>query len=124
MKITVRTRDLDWNENLQKLVERRIAYAVDRHSTRISSISVCISDLNGPRGGVDKLCQMSADVRGIGTLLITETGSNLLQAISNAAGRLGFRVRRSIERRRRPSPSSHRATIRNDDNQLYGYFLG
>ncbi len=60
MEIAIRTRDLEWNENLRKLVERRIDYAVDRHKSRIGRISACLSDLNGPRGGMDKLCQMTA----------------------------------------------------------------
>ena len=112
MEITVRTRDLVGNENVRKLVERRIDYAVDRHKNRIGRIAVCLSDLNGPRGGIDKLCQMTADVRGIGTVLITEKGSNLLEAIGNAAGRLGLRIRGAIERQRQSSASDRRATIR------------
>src|ERR1051325_7761968 len=112
MQIAVRTRNLAWNEELRKLVERRIVYAVDRHKSRIGRISACLSDLNGPRGGVDKLCQMTADVRGIGTVLITERGSDLLEAISNAAGRLGLRIRNSIERRRQSGAPNPRRTIR------------
>jgi len=112
MEIAIRARDLDWNEKLQKLVERRIDHAVDRHRNRIGRILVCLTDLNGPRGGVDKACQMTADVRGIGTVLITETGSGLLEAISNAAARLGLRIRDSIERRRWTSAPHRRTTIR------------
>jgi len=112
MEIAVRTRDLAGNENLRQLVERRIDYAVDRHKNRIGRISVRLSDLNGPRGGIDKLCQMTADVRGIGTVLITEKGSNLLEAIANAAGRLGLRIRGSIERQRQSKKPDRRATIR------------
>jgi ribosome hibernation promoting factor len=112
MEIAVRIRDLDWNENFQQLVERRINYAVDRHKHRIGRISVCLSDLNGPRGGVDKLCQMTADVRGIGTVLITETGSDLAEAIGNAARRLGLRIGRSIERRRSSGVPNRRTSIR------------
>lgn len=112
MQIAVRTRDLNDNEDLRTQVERRIDYAVDRQRNRIDRISVCLSDVNGPRGGIDKLCQMTADVRGIGTVLITERGSNLLEAIANAAGRLGVRIRGSIERRRRSSAPDRRKTIR------------
>ena len=113
MEITVRTRGVDWNDDLQTLVERRIDYAVDRHRNRIDRVVICLSDLNGPRGGIDKLCQMTADVRGIGTVLITEKGADLLEAVSSAAGRLGLRIRTSIECRRRSSGPAHRTTIRN-----------
>ena len=55
---------------------------------------------------------MTADVRGIGTVLITEKGCDLLEAISNAAGRLGILIRRSIDRRRRSTAPNRRKTIR------------
>jgi putative sigma-54 modulation protein len=112
MRITVRTHDLDWNEKLQKKVERSIEFAVDRHRDRIDRIAVCLADLNGPRGGVDKLCQMTAEVRGIGTLHISENGSDVTAVAGRAARRLGFRIRRSIERRRGRGAADRRATIR------------
>ncbi len=112
MKITVRTRDLDWNENLRTQVERSIEYAVDRYRGRIEGISLFLSDVNGPRGGVDKLCRMTAYVRGIRPVLISEAGDDLLAVLGRAARRLGFRIRRNIERGRRSSAPAYRATIR------------
>ncbi len=112
MEIAVRTRDLECDADLNKVVERRVVYAVDRHKSRIDRISVCLSDLNGPRGGVDKLCHMTADVRGIGTVLISERGSDLFEAVANAARRLGFRIRKSIERRRESGAPHRRESIR------------
>ena len=112
MKITVRTHDFDLDETLQKKVERSIEFAVDRHRDRIDRIGVCLADLNGPRGGVDKLCQMTAEVRGIGTLHISENGSNVTAVAGRAARRLGFRIRRSIERRRGRGAAERRAAIR------------
>lgn len=113
MEIIVRTRDVEWNDKLQKNVERSIEYAVDRHRSRIYRISVLLADLNGPRGGVDKLCRLKAKIRGTKPVLILETGDNLLAAVNRAARRLGYRVGRNVERRRTSSGAPrHRATIR------------
>jgi hypothetical protein len=76
MEINVRARDIVWNEGLQDRVERSIEFAVDRHKSRIPRISVHVSDVNGPRGGVDKLCQITADVRGAQPVMILEKGLN------------------------------------------------
>src|SRR5690242_4502715 len=100
MTISVRTRDIDPGEEMQKRIKRRVENAVDRLKNRIDRISVLLSDVNGPRGGVDKLCQMTADVRGVGTVLITATGSDLFEAVGNAAERLGYRIHTNVERRR------------------------
>jgi hypothetical protein len=114
MEITFRTRDLDWNETLQKQVQRSINSAVDRHRNRIARISVSLADVNGPRGGVDKLCQITADVRGTKPVLISETGTDLLAAVGRATRRLGYRIGSNIARRRRSAAPNHRATIRVD----------
>jgi putative sigma-54 modulation protein len=112
MEIAVRTRDLEWNEDMQKLVERSIVTAVDRHQDRIERISVALSDLNGPRGGVDKLCRITADVRGAEPIRISESAAGLLSAFGRAVRRLGYRIGTSIDRRRRSGAPEHRKTIR------------
>ena len=112
MEIDVRTRDLDWNETLQRQLERRVDCAVGRHRRRIGRILVCLADLNGPRGGVDKLCHITAAIRGAKRVVISETGSSLLAVIGRAARRLGYRIGRNIERRRHTSTPEQRATIR------------
>ena len=112
MEIAVRVRQLGWNEDLQKEVERSIEYAVDRHRSRIDRVLVCLTDLNGPRGGSDKLCHITADVRGARPVLIVERGAELLAVVNRAVRRLGYRIGRSIHRRRVAGAPEHRATIR------------
>lgn len=98
MKITVRPRNIEWNDELQKQVERIIAFAVDRHGSRVIQISVYLADLNGPRGGVDKVCQITADLRGTMPVLILERGDDLLGTVNRAARRLGYRIAKRIRR--------------------------
>ena len=112
MEITVRARHIGWDEDLQKQVERSIAYAVDRHQSRIDRVAVHVVDLNGPRGGVDKLCQITANVRGARPVLILERGYDLMAVVNRAARRLGYRIGRSVHRGRISGAPEHRATIR------------
>ena len=88
MEIVVRAR-LEWNEELQKQVERSLEFAVNRHKDRIDRISISLTDLNGPRGGQDKLCHITAEVRGAKPVMILEQGDDLLAVIGRAARRLG-----------------------------------
>jgi len=112
MKISVRPRDIEWSDELQKQVERSIALAVDRYGTRVTHISVYLADLNGPRGGVDKLCQITADLRGSSSVLILERGDDLAVTINRAARRLGYRVGRTIQRLRTRAARRSRASVR------------
>lgn len=111
MEIVVRTRDIFPNQNLQEHVERKVENAVDRLKHRIDRVSVLLSDVNGPRGGVDKICQMTAYVRGVGTVLIATVGCDLFGVVANAAERLGYRIHSRV-RRRREFGAHRRATIR------------
>jgi len=100
MKISVRPRDMALSAELQKQVERSIAFAVDRYTSCVTHIAVYLADLNGPRGGVDKLCQITADVKGGLPVLILERGDDLLVTVNRAAKRLGYRIGRRAHRAR------------------------
>ncbi|MCC7155466.1 MAG: hypothetical protein IT161_12905 [Bryobacterales bacterium] len=98
MNISVRTRDIVLSDELEKQIERSIAFAVDRHSSRVTQVSVYLADLNGPRGGVDKLCQITAELKGSIPVLILERGDDLVATVSRAAKRLGYRIGRRVQR--------------------------
>jgi ribosome-associated translation inhibitor RaiA len=112
MKISVRTRDIRWTEELQSHVERTISFALDRYAQRIDRISLYVADLNGPRGGVDKLCQITADVKGTRPVAILERGYDLATMVNRAARRLRYHVGRNIERLHTPGARQYRMSIR------------
>lgn len=98
MKVSVRPRGIEWSDELKKQVKRSIAFAVDRHSARVTHISIYLADVNGPRGGVDKLCQITADLKRSTPILILEKGDDLLATVNRAARRLSYRIGRTIQR--------------------------
>ena len=112
MTIDVRVRGIDFTDELHKAVERIIAFAVDRYDTQVDKISVYVADLNGPKGGVDKLCQITANLSRGNPVLILEKGTEILSMVNRAARRLGHRIGRNIQRRRRPDLQRFRESIR------------
>lgn len=112
MEIAVRARDIVWNEDLQQQVQRSIEFAVDRHRSRIDRITVSVTDLNGHRGGVDKVCHITANVRGTKPVIILEKGVDVAAIINRAARRLAYRIGRRVHRRRIAGAPEHRGTIR------------
>lgn len=112
MEIVVRAREIALKEDVLRQMRRTIEFAVDRHKNRVTGVSVYLADLNGPRGGVDKLCQLTAEVRGARPVMIRETGADLEAVVRRAARRLGYRVGRRVDRNRVSNSPEHRATIR------------
>lgn len=114
MKLSIRARDFEWTPELRSQVERNIEFAVDRYKEQMSDVSVYLADLNGPKGGVDKLCQITANLRGRSKpILILEKAAEILPAVYRATRRLGNRLAKSIQQRNRPVARRFRATVRN-----------
>lgn len=112
MEISIRARGVERTDNLTQALQRSIEFAVDRHRSQIDRISVYLADVNGPRGGVDKLCRITADLRGTRPVMILEIGADLTAVVNRAARRLGYRIGRRMHRRRISGAPEHRTTIR------------
>lgn len=107
MNIQIRTRRDELSEGLQRYVERRLAFTLDRHVSKVGQVLVYLDDLNGPKGGVDKLCQVKVELPGLRTVEILERDSTFAGAVDGAVRRAGYRIQQ-ILRRRRPEEISHR----------------
>ena len=98
MQLDIRGPGVHLTPELIRHTERRVRFALSRFGSRISWVRVCLSDLNGPKGGIDRCCRMSAKVRGADRLVIEDRDPNVLAAIHRAADRLGLRVGRQLAR--------------------------
>jgi ribosome-associated translation inhibitor RaiA len=110
MKLSIRTRDFELTDDLRDHIERRLHFALDAFEDHVEDAFVYLMDLNGPKGGVDKLCQITVQVRGIGDLPVRETGRTLQAATNRAARRMKYRLSEAI----RASGARSRESIRTE----------
>ncbi len=103
MTISIRVRGIEWTDELRKEVERSVAFALGRYQTHVNHVSVYLVDLNGPKGGADKLCQMTATLRSGNRVFILEKGSEIVPTVNRAVDHLRYRIGRSIQRWKRPA---------------------
>ena len=100
MRIHVRSRGFELTNALRAHAERRLLFALGRFRRRLQSVMLRMDDVNGPRGGADKRCQIVARLAPWGDVRVEELDGDLYAAISRAAGRLDRAVAREMERRR------------------------
>ena len=100
MTIHVRGTGIDVTDATVGLVERRLSFALSRFRGRVRGVSVRLTDVNGPRGGIDKRCAMEARLAPRGTVRVEDTDSALPAAVDGAATRLARAVARASARRR------------------------
>ncbi len=98
MRVQIRFRGLRGTQELREYVMRRIGFQLSRFGDKLSGVVVRIADINGPKGGVDKECQVTVHGAQIGTSTLTELGTTSFGAVDAAVERMGRSVSRSIER--------------------------
>lgn len=100
MQIDLRTKKLRVGPELRGAVERRLGFALDRFEQRIQRVVVRLEDVNGPRGGDDKLCRIEVHLRGSGTIRVRARADAVVPAVDAAAHRAGQAIARWVVRER------------------------
>ncbi len=100
MKIVIRAHQIDLTPALRDHVRRRLEFALGRLGPAVRAVKVTLADVNGPRGGVDKLCRMRIVGDQLPALVIEAAAADLPAAVDLAAERAGRTVVRARERRR------------------------
>jgi putative sigma-54 modulation protein len=86
---------------LHEYTLRQIRNALAHTVGRVQRVSIRLRDLNGPRGGLDKRCDIHVVIDGAGQVVTTSTDSDLYAAISQAAARIGRSVSRRLRQQRK-----------------------
>lgn len=86
MQIIFESRDPDAVQ-LQPVAERRVRQALRRLSWLAPRARVQMSDVNGPRGGIDKRCQIELTTDATGSVIVTSMARDWLSALQSAIAR-------------------------------------
>lgn len=100
MQIEIQARNFFLTKAIQNHVERRLDFALSTRHEHIQRILVRLSDINGPRGGQDKSCQIQVVLPHLADVIVEDTQSNLYVAIDRAANRVNRTVTRRLARQR------------------------
>jgi len=85
-------------KNAQSTAVSKIETAFSKYLNRINLVVLTAKDLNGPRGGVDKQCQILVSVNGIGDVVATAEHESLSQALSSAIKSAQRLVKRKVQK--------------------------
>ncbi|MFO0674985.1 MAG: HPF/RaiA family ribosome-associated protein [Polyangiaceae bacterium] len=102
MNVEIRGRHLKLTRSFREYVEHRIGFALDRFVDRIRGVTVQVTDVNGPKGGVDKECRVLVTLRDSGTLVVSDVGPDFGVALDRAAGRAKRKMSRHVDSHARP----------------------
>lgn len=100
MRVDIRNQHLQLDQGMQSSIERRLRFLLGRFGERISRVTVYLSDLNGPHGGLGKHCRIVVRLVRSGQIVVEDTDTDLGAVVERTADRVGKTVRRELERRR------------------------
>jgi len=99
MQIEIRGQHIHLDDSVKAHIEKRIGFALGRFRSHILKVVVRATDVNGPRGGLDKQCKVTVDLLPSGSYVVEELDSDLVAAVDRMAARLGRMVEREVGRR-------------------------
>jgi len=93
-------RNLDLTSVRREIATPRLAFASSRFDGLVRRVSVPLTDVNGPRDGVETTCRSVAQTVPNGELRVEVTRVGIEATVSDAAEQIVRRVSIDLERRR------------------------
>jgi CBS domain-containing protein/ribosome-associated translation inhibitor RaiA len=81
-------------------IRQRLGRKLGKFANSVERITVRVEDVNGPRGGVDQMCQIKVVLSGLPSVVFEAQDTSLDAAIGTALNGVENRVRRTLQRRR------------------------
>lgn len=100
MRIDVRGTNIDLQPALGAYAERRFNTALRRFERRLTTVSIRLIDVNGPKKGADKKVQVTVDIPRTKPMVLEELHPDPYLAIDTAADRIARVVAEAFARRR------------------------
>lgn len=101
MQIIFESRDANGHQ-LRELSVQRVRFALRRLAALVAHAKVQFSDVNGPRGGVDKRCQVELRTDTVGTVVISSLAQDWRTALDRSLSRATRVLKRSVQRSQKP----------------------
>ena len=109
--IQVQARGFVLSDAIRHYAERRLRFALPLEHERVLRVALTLSDVNGPRGGVDKKGRIQGVLTGRASLLIEDTQPDAYVAIDRASDRIAVCMYRVLEREKTRARVSRAARI-------------
>ena len=100
MTIDIRFCGLEGSDSLRAYIVRSIRFQLRRLGRALSAVVVRLSDVNGPKGGADKRCQVMLRRPGLRPVTIEELSGDAYAAVDIAVGRAARAADRGLKRAR------------------------
>ncbi|KKM61933.1 hypothetical protein LCGC14_1526760 [marine sediment metagenome] len=100
MQIDIQARSFKLTRSLRKYAEGKLKASLSSCQDRLRRVVIRLSDINGPRGGADKLCHIQVVLPGMPDVIIEDTENDMYAAINKATDRANTVVNRKLSKKK------------------------
>lgn len=104
MQVDIQCTGFTLTDGIRASLMKRLTDDLNHGDDHVTRVIVRLSDINGPRGGVDKRCLIEVRLKHAPALVIEDTEADLYLAIDRATERVGRAMERSLARQREFAP--------------------
>lgn len=98
MSLSIIDHDDLLDDELRRLAERRLLFALSRFDSRIARLELTVTAGRDSGGADHKVCRITVTLLRMDKVVISDTDSDLPQCLSRAAEKAGRAVARAVER--------------------------
>lgn len=103
MFVEIRTRNMAVAPKIEARLREHVSVALTRFAPLIESVVVRLDDVNGPRGGIDKLCRTTVSLRHGGAIVAQGRNDSVPKALAASVTRARTQLREQRHKRARGS---------------------
>lgn len=96
----LRTSGVSLSKESRALIRRRLRRRLGKFSRSIERVSIRVTDVNGPRGGVDRRCRVKVVLSRLPSVVVEGQSTSVETAVGDALAGAERAVRRTLQRRR------------------------
>lgn len=96
--LSIRASGVPMDDETEARVRRKLGLRLGKFARLIERVALRFTDVNGPKGGVDKTCRIQVVLSGLPTVVVEERSKDIISAL-DAAGHVAERAtKRAIEK--------------------------
>lgn len=99
MKLIVNSRHIQASSEIHAHIDRRIAFAFSRSRKHVRTLLVKLTDINGPKGGIDKQCKVVVRLYSQPSIVIVERQADIHHAIDRCITRASRNLMQQLKRK-------------------------
>jgi putative sigma-54 modulation protein len=97
MNVLIHSKDIKLSEKTRESIKCKILFSLSKFQSHIENVDLHIKDINGPKGGIDKLCTITITALRGKPFVVSSTSDNLFSVIGHCVRRARLAFSRKLK---------------------------